>query len=404
MIFFFDDFNDQVDTFNTLFQETLDLHAPIKRIKIKSKPNPFVSAEIRHLMKTRDKWHKHAKKTNDKLHWNAYRFFRQEVRCELRLAEKSHVRSQLLNCNRNTNSIWKVINRCLPQKNTQNSFSTCENPLLLANKFNEFFTSVGSDTAKKAHSLAIEQNVELFSSVPTQVTQCENLEAFRFQMVTTHEVEKVIKGFSSSKISSRFLKDSLPITLTAITHLMNNSFISNTFAKAWKVAEVVPILKSSIDIENPCNSRPISLLPILSKVSERLAPGQFINYLTRHKKLAQNQSKNRKLFSTETSLLHVTDELLKAMDDKNISALVLLDMSKAFDSINHDILLQKLHSSGVSNHSLRWFKSYLSDRHQGVSDLHAIRFGVPLGSISGPVLFTIYVNDLVSVPVYCLLC
>ena len=239
----------------------------------------------------------------------------------------------------------------------------CENPLLLANKFNEFFTSLGPDTAKKAHSLAIEQNCELVSSVPTQVTQCENLKAFRFQMVTTHEVEKVIKRFSSSKapghdkISSRVLKDSLPITLTAITHLMNTSFISNTFAKDRKVAEVVPILKSSSDIENPCNSRSISLLPILSKVSERLAHGQFTNYLTRHKKVAQNQSGNRKLFSTETSLLHLTDELLKAMDDKNISALVLLDMSKAFHSINHDILLQKLHSSGVSNHSLRWLRA-----------------------------------------------
>ena len=96
MIFFFDNFKDQIDTFNTLFQETLDLHAPIKRIKIKSKPNPFVSAEIRQLMKTRDKWHKHAKKTNDKLHWNAYRFLRQEVKRELRLAEESHVRSQPL--------------------------------------------------------------------------------------------------------------------------------------------------------------------------------------------------------------------------------------------------------------------------------------------------------------------
>ena len=163
---------------------------------------------------------------------------------------------------------------------------------------------------------------------------------------------------------------------------MNNSFISNTFAEAWKVAEVVPILKSRSDIENPCNSRHISLLPILSKFSERLAHGQCTNYLTIRKTLVQYQSGNRKLFSTETALLHVTDEMLKAMDDKKISALVLLDMSKAFDSINHDILSQKLHS-GVSNHSLGWFKSYLSDRYQRVriqdvvSDLRAIRFWVP---------------------------
>ena len=129
---------------------------------------------------------------------------------------------------------------------------------------------MGFDTAEKAHSLAIDQNFELVSSVPTQVTQCEHLEAFWFQMVTTKEDENVIKRFSSSKapghdkISSRVLKDSLPITLTAITHL-NNSFNSNTFAEAWKVAEVVSILKSSSDIKNPWDSRPILCFPFSLK-------------------------------------------------------------------------------------------------------------------------------------------
>ena len=116
---------------------------------------------------------------------------------------------------------------------------------------------------------------------------------------------------------------------------------TNTFAKAWKIAEVIPILKSGYnnDIDDPNNSRPISLLPVLSKVSERFAHSQFTDYLTTNKKLVETQSGNRKLHSTETALLHVIDELLKAMDEKNISILVLLDMSNAFDSINHNILL-----------------------------------------------------------------
>ena len=83
MTFFFENFDDQVDTFNCLFQDVLDEHIPIKRIKIKSKPNPFVSHEVRQLMNTRDKWHKSALKTNDRLHWNAYKFFHQEVKREL---------------------------------------------------------------------------------------------------------------------------------------------------------------------------------------------------------------------------------------------------------------------------------------------------------------------------------
>ena len=92
-------------------------------------PNPLVSTEIKGSMNTRDMWHKRAKKTNDKLHWNAYRHFRQEVKREIRLAEKEHVRSEILKSNGNTNSIWKILNRYIPRKNTP--LATVENPLLL---------------------------------------------------------------------------------------------------------------------------------------------------------------------------------------------------------------------------------------------------------------------------------
>ena len=117
VISIFDGFDDQVDTFNALFTDILDVHAPIKRVKIKARPNAFVTTEIRQLMKTRDQWHKSAIKSNDRLHRNAYCFFRQEVKHQLRFAEKAHVRSELLNCSGNTNGIWKIINNCLPRKN-----------------------------------------------------------------------------------------------------------------------------------------------------------------------------------------------------------------------------------------------------------------------------------------------
>ena len=118
-------------------------------------------------------------------------------------------------------------------------------------------------------------------------------------------------------------------------------------------------------------------------MSERLAHRQFVDLLSANKKLAKTQSGNRKLHSTETALLCVTDDLLRAMDDKKVSVVVLLDMSKAFDSIRHDILLQKLHGLGVSSPSLDWFHSYLTDRyqrvriHDSVSDPLPLKYGVP---------------------------
>ena len=149
MVEFFNDFDDRVYAFNCLFLEALNDHAPIKRIKIKSKPSPFISPEIKQLMNTRDAWHKSAIISGDKLHWNAYRFFRQEVKREIRFAEREHVRSELRNTNGNTNSIWKIINRVIPRKISSSSM-TVEDSYALANNFNEFYTNVGPTAAKKA--------------------------------------------------------------------------------------------------------------------------------------------------------------------------------------------------------------------------------------------------------------
>ncbi|KAL9950470.1 hypothetical protein ACROYT_G042968 [Oculina patagonica] len=352
--------------------------------------------EIKQLMKTRDTWHKSAKRTNDRLHWNAFKFFRQEVKREIRMAEKAHVRTELHNSKGNTNAIWKIINRCLPRKGAP---LKTENPLILSKKFNEFYTSVGKITADKAKQLAQEHSFSssdrdlMCNSTNFTCANCQE-EIFSFSPVTESLVEKIIKGLPSNKapgadkITSRVLKDSLPVSLPIITNLLNKSFTTNTFARSWKMAEVIPILKSG-DFDEPANTRPISLLPILSKVCERLAHGQFVDFLNRSGKISKFQSGNRESHSTETALLHFTDDILKNMDEKKISLIVLLDMSKAFDSIQHERLLTKLQNIGVSTSAWTWFKSYLSQRSQfmrtedAISDPLPLNYGVPQGSKLG---------------------
>ena len=161
---------------------------------------------------------------------------------------------------------------------------------------------------------------------------------------------------------ARVLRDCLPATLSVITNLINSLFASNCCAQAWEPTLVIPNLKSG-DPDEPENTCPISLLPIMSKVCERAAHTQFMDFLHKNSKISGLQSGNRKFHSNETALLHYTDQLLKNMDEKCISVVVLLDMSKAFDSMQHDNLLSKLPLLG--GFESFWFKSYRKARAEG---------------------------------------
>ena len=207
------------------------------------------------------------------------------------------------------------------------------------------------------------------------------------------------KALGFDKVPISVVKDCLEHILPTLTDLINHSLSSSVFLLAWKKGEVVPHPKES-DHEVANNNCPITLLPVLSKVAERIVVRQFNDYLTLNNRLTTHQSGNRSLHSTETLSLLVTDDILRAMDSRQKTAMVLTDLSKAFDSLCHSTLFSKLQLLGASEKVLHWFKSYLSDRRQctrigtSLSDPLTTTHGVHQGSILGPMLFTLYMNDL----------
>jgi len=308
----------------------------------------------------------------------AFKELPNRVKFVLRKAEREHYNQQICENRNNSGAMWKTIRSALPNKSGRPSFT--KDTDTLANEFNRCFISVGQKAADYSAELA---RLHDLPTTPAYLgsTHCDEL--FDFKAITSEDVRKVIMAMSSNKapgydrIPVFVIKDCLSHILPALTVLINSSFSSSVFPKPWKKSEIVPHLKDS-DHEIPSNNRPISPLPVLSKVTEKIALNQFTEYLTQQGNLACHQSGNRKFHSAETLSLLVTGHIYKAMDNKEITAMVLIDLSKAFDSICHRTLLIKLKGLGASNEALNWFESYLANPMQstGLGSSRSIELNV----------------------------
>ena len=194
------------------------------------------------------------------------------------------------------------------------------------------------------------------------------------------------------------------VLLPVLTRLINMSLKSGQFPVAWKEALVLPLLKKpGLDILFK-NFRPVSNLPFVSKLTESAVYNQTHSHICMNNLYPANQSSYRKNYSTETALLRVKNDILLNMNKQHVTLLVLLDLSAAFDTVDHNVLLSRLHSKfGISGTALEWFRSYLNGRSQrvmvqgNIAQSLNLDFGVPQGSYLGPLLFTIYASKLFDV-------
>ena len=225
------------------------------------------------------------------------------------------------------------------------------------------------------------------------------ISSFEFQCIDGTAVHKIISDLSVKNscgvdgISSKLLKTISPVIAAPLAHIINQSLCTGIFPDRLKIAKVNPLYKKDYP-HMVDNYRPISLLLVLSEVFERAAFNQLYDYMQRNKLLYANQYGFCKLHSTELASVELDDRIRLDIDSGKIPLSVFLDLSKAFDTLDHSILLQKLKFYGVSGTSLQWFRQQLVDVAGTHSTLINLTTGVPQGSILGPLLFVIYMNDI----------
>lgn len=314
----------------------------------------------------------------------------------IKAAKSMHINRQFETTKCVATTAWNVVNK-LKNKNPENSFeieksgNVINDPVIVANEFNTYFSNVANNVTIHNNTLNIANNGNILGSMFLQpVTPPEMIEVFK-KLPPKRSTD--ING-----ISQWLLKQCYFHIIEPLTFIINGSFTEGVFPELCKEAKVIPVYKKG-STSNMGNYRPISLLPIIGKIFEKLYYNRLIYFLDENNIISSNQYGFRKGRCTSDAINKFMEFIVKSLDNQMKTMSAFLDLSKAFDCVHHPYLLTLLNNIGVRGIPLKWIESYLSDRKQvvtvknKVSNSVNLNFGVPQGSILGPILFNIYINN-----------
>ena len=394
--------------------EILDQLAPMTTVQSRTKYISWLTDSTKTLMRERDRAREIARTSQSPSDWNTYRQIRNKCTLSQKNERAQYLRDKYSDIEKSNDSsqLYSLTRQLLGWKQSgppvclQKNGKTLRKQKEVAECQAEFYREKIKNIKNNLPRVRTDPMRYLRKAMQKWIPSGRIPELI-IKEVTEKDIIEIIGNFKNSRafghdtIDAKTVKIGVKYLANPIKFVVNLSLRTNTFPAKWKVAKVCPLLKAQeLDSLNPKSYRPVCQLSIFSKITERTVQLQLLEHMESQGLLSSDQHGYRRHSSTTTALLQIMDIISTGADANNITATMSIDQSSAFDCVEHALLLQKLAYYSLSKEMIQWIKSYLEFRSNYVaigtakSRMYAVEHGVPQGSVLGPLLYLVYINDI----------